>query len=69
VPRGKKCFGCSREATHAVGDEVVVSPQVKGNIAYERGSSVGRRFYCDWCYKPPRILDSKGEVMREEAVL
>lgn len=65
-PRGKKCSKCSREATVSVADEVQVSPQVKGRVAYERGSTAGRRYYCEWCCKPPRILDSKGEVIRED---
>jgi hypothetical protein len=72
-----KCNNCTRRAVWQVGDEVEVSPLPDGrkkvvafghvirNPAYERGATVGRRYYCDFCYKPPRVLDARGEVIRD----
>jgi hypothetical protein len=71
--------GCGREATWSVGDEVSVTP-VPGTlprqhggpprpVLFLRGATVARRWYCSWCYQPPRLLDARGEVVevREEA--
>lgn len=72
-----KCNNCMRQAVWQTADEVEVSPLVdtrKEVVAFgvtirrptfERGATVGRRYYCDFCYRPPRILDAKGEVIRE----
>jgi len=65
----RKCSCCYRLAVWSVADEVEVSPQ-KGSgeekeMLWERGMTVGRRYYCDGCYRPARLLDPKGEVMRE----
>lgn len=68
-----KCEKCSRVATWAVSDEVDVTPQVSqrafrgkvGKVMYSRASTVGRRFYCAWCYQPPRLLDDKGEIIKD----
>lgn len=66
--------GCGREATWSVSDETAVTPvrgdhPVLGQAWFLRGAMVGRRWYCSWCYSPPRILDARGEVMEtlEEA--
>lgn len=61
----KKCCRCTRLATWSVADEVEVSPQRYGRGLYERGATVGQRFYCSFCYKPPRLLDAKGEEIQE----
>jgi hypothetical protein len=65
----RKCCNCSRLATYAVADEVAVSPQVGlwgGRKAlFSRGYTAGRRWYCEFCYRPPRILDARGEVVEE----
>lgn len=53
--------GCSRVATWSVSDEVAVSPEKKGKMWFERGATVGRRFYCSHHYVPPKILDARGE--------
>lgn len=62
-------YGCSRLASWAVADEVQVAYQrgrVGGRTAFfERGATVGRRFYCSHHYQPPRILDARGEVVEE----
>lgn len=69
----RKCQGCSRLAEFCVSDEVLVSPVIAAagrlaslsqkKVAWERGMTVGRRWYCSWCFKPPRLVDSKGEVI------
>jgi hypothetical protein len=71
--------GCGREASWSVGDEVSTTPvlgtlprQYGGPprpVLFLRGATVARRWYCSWCYQPPRLLDAKGEVIevREEA--
>ena len=61
----KKCCNCSRLAVWSVADEVEASPQKLGKRLFERGATVGQRFYCSFCYKPPRLLDTKGEEIRE----
>jgi hypothetical protein len=60
-----KCQLCSRMATWYVSDEVEVTPELHARRFYSRGVTVGRRAYCSWCFKPPRLLDDKGEVMQE----
>lgn len=35
----------------------------KGKVLYDRGYTVGRRYFCSWHYRPPRLLDSKGELV------
>ena len=61
----RKCGECSRLAVWAVADEVVVSPEKIGPVLYERGMTVGRRYYCNGCYRPARLLDSKGEIVKD----
>lgn len=34
-------------------------------LLFDRGATVGRHYYCSWHFKPPRILDSKGEVIED----
>lgn len=58
-------YGCARLAEWAVGDEVEVTPEKSGRMLYDRGATVGQRFYCSFHYKPPRLLDSKGEVIAD----
>lgn len=70
-----KCNECSRLAEFVVSDEVIVSPvmSVAGRLGYlsqkkvawERGMTVGRRWYCSWCFKPPRLVDPKGEIIAD----
>lgn len=66
--RAKPCDnGCGREATWSVGDEVSATPEL-GMLGgrptlFLRGATVARRWYCSWCYQPPRLLDAKGEVV------
>lgn len=61
----RKCAECSRTAAWAVADEVAVTPEQTKSQLWERGMTVGRRYYCDSCYRPARLLDSKGEVIEE----
>lgn len=65
---------CTRLASHMVSDEVEVTPALgekiernglKGCYIYERGCVVNRRYYCEFHYQPPRLLDPKGEVITE----
>lgn len=67
-----KCERCSRDATWSVSDEVEVSAQrgkisgkrIKaGTYLFDRGMTVGRRYFCQWHYSGPRLLDHRGEVM------
>lgn len=71
----RKCQRCSRNATWSVVDRVDVSPEA-GKIAgyqaarggaylFARGAAVGRRYYCSWCFQAPRLVDVRGEVIRE----
>ena len=61
----RKCQECSRLAAWAVADEVDVTPEVGGRFYWERGMTVGRRYYCDNHYQPARLLDPKGEVVQD----
>ena len=61
---GQKCMNCTRDAKWEVGDETPMRPAQRGQKFFEVGRLVGKRYYCDWCYKGPRILDAKGEVMQ-----
>lgn len=61
---GHKCMNCTRDAKWEVGDETPLRPFRQGSKLYGAGRLVGKRYYCDFCYKAPRILDSKGEVMQ-----
>lgn len=60
-----KCLECSRTAVWAVADEVTVSPENGERYLYDRGMTVGRRYYCDSHYKPARLLDPRGEVIHD----
>ncbi len=60
-----KCSKCSRLAIYSVADEVEVTPQQHRKILWLRGATVGRRFLCQFHYEPPRLLDSKGEVISD----
>lgn len=61
----RKCFGCSRLAVWSVSDEVTVSPEQHNRALWSRGMTVGRTWWCDFCYKPGRLLDDKGEVVEQ----
>jgi hypothetical protein len=61
----RRCESCSRLATFSVADEVDVTPLQKDRYLYERGMTVGRRYYCSQHYRPARLLDSKGEVVKD----
>lgn len=61
----KKCASCSRVATWAVADEVEVTPEKLRHFLWERGMTVGRRYYCDAHYQPARLLDPRGEVIQD----
>ena len=72
---------CSRLATRSVSDEIQASPQegaapgsvkldegvfrLPRRVLYDRGATVGRRWYCDWCWEPPRLLDARGERIQD----
>lgn len=60
-----RCEKCSRPASWSVADEVVVSPEQHNQRLWDRGMTVGRRYYCDLHYRPARMLDRKGEVVEE----
>lgn len=74
-----RCECCSRQAIWCVADEVEVSHEVirqsinvpgtdrtiNGKVGYERGTTVGRRYYCERHHKPPRLLDADGEVIKD----
>lgn len=57
--------GCTRVARWSVSDEVPQTPVEVNGRKYSRGKIVGRRYYCEFHWKPPRLLDAKGEVMQE----
>lgn len=61
----KQCEECTRTAAWSVSDEVEVTPELNNRILYDRGMTVGRRFYCDSHYEPARLLDPKGEVIQD----
>lgn len=64
-PDGCEHPGCNRVATWQVSDEVEVSPSKQGRLVYERGATVGRHGYCAAHWSPARLLDAKGEVIKE----
>lgn len=43
----------------------VVVPDGIGTQQWSRGQMVGRRYFCSRHYKPPALLDARGEVIRE----
>jgi hypothetical protein len=58
-----KCQSCTRKATYAVSDETPLPAAVQDQKQFLQGRMVATRYYCEWCYQGPRILDAKGEVM------
>lgn len=58
-------YACNRTAAWTVSDEVPTAPVQSGSKWFGTAKLIGRRFYCDWHYRPPRIIDTKGEVMEE----
>ncbi len=55
-----------------MGDEVEASPQAGPfnlaggcTVLFGRAATVGRRYYCSWHFKPPRLLDARGEVISD----
>jgi hypothetical protein len=67
---GRNCehYGCTRTAEWSVSDEIELSPVLDGKYLYTRGHMVGQRFYCSWHYKPPKIVDEKGETVTERQI-
>lgn len=61
----RKCESCSRLAVWSVSDEVGVTPEQANRKLWDRGMTVGRRYFCDGCYKPARLLDPRGEVIKD----
>lgn len=61
----QKCSECSRVAEWSVSDEISLPPVKANGQWFSRGKTVDVRFYCSWCYKPPRLVDSKGEIIKE----
>ena len=65
--------GCSSWAEYQVSDEVPATPAVTKPVTvkgfktslWDRAAVVGRRFYCSFHFQPPRILDAKGEIVKE----
>lgn len=57
--------GCHRIAEWMVSDEVELPPIKNNGRLYSRARTVDRRVYCSWHYKPPRLLDHKGEMIKE----
>lgn len=55
--------GCSRVAAWSTIDEVAMPYERINGFNYTRALMVDRRFWCDFCYQPPRVLDAKGEVV------
>lgn len=71
----QRCEKCSRDATWSVSDECEVTPQrslvtkaltiPNGSYLFDRSMTVGRRYYCDRHFQPPRLVDAKGEPMAD----
>lgn len=63
------CHECTRRASWCVSDEVAVTPQAgkfaSASALFERVQVVDRRWYCSWHFKPPRLLDARGEEIAE----
>ncbi len=64
-----KCEDCTEKAAWCVSDEVETTPQAgmspSGKVLFERAATVGRRWYCSRHFKPPRLLDARGEEIKE----
>jgi hypothetical protein len=59
-------YACGKVAAWMVSDEVPMPPEIgPDGKKYLRAQVVGVRYYCSWHFKPPRILDNKGEVVQE----
>ncbi len=58
-------YACNRVATWSVSDEVGLDPVLVDNQLFTRGRVVGRRHYCAFHYKPPRLLDARGEEIEK----
>jgi hypothetical protein len=54
---------CGRLAEFSVSDEVSLAPVRSGNRYYVRAKCIGVFKYCSWCYKAPKLYDSKGELI------
>jgi hypothetical protein len=61
----QKCAACTRQGVWCVADEVEVTPEQAGRSLYDRGATVGRRYYCARCFQSPRLLDARGDVIQE----
>jgi len=60
---GAKCMLCTRDANWSVGDETPLPPVPHRGKLYLQARTVAVRYYCDFHYKAPRILDASGEIM------
>ncbi len=64
-----KCEDCTARASWCVSDEVETTPQLgqlhDRKIMFDRAAVVGRRWYCARHFKPPRLLDARGEEIME----
>jgi hypothetical protein len=60
-----EAYACNRVADWAVSDEIALPPLIKDGKRYARAKVVDRHWWCDKHFKPPRILDEKGDVVEE----
>jgi hypothetical protein len=58
-------YACDRVAEWQTSDEVTLPPQVAGGRRYERGKVIEVRFWCDFHFEAPRLMDHTGrEVVK-----
>lgn len=62
----RRCEGyaCDRPVAWYTLEERTEPPAVIGGQKYDCASFVRTRYWCSFCYEPPLILDSKGEVVQ-----
>jgi hypothetical protein len=69
VPGAAPCAyrGCNRPGVYSVSHEVGVSSvDAGGPRVFRRGAAVARLYFCPWHWRPPLLLDPKGEVVEEQ---
>lgn len=57
-------YGCGKLAEWVVSDEVELPAEENGNRFYSRARTVAVHYYCHRHFKPPRVLDTKLDVVR-----
>jgi hypothetical protein len=65
---GRECQekGCHRLAEWEVADAADVLPDVQDGRQFHRSIVLGLRRYCSWHYRPPLVMDLRGDMAEVE---